>query len=78
MGWGYDPYKGKAKSSDFWGLIKGKRKRGLTKTEAPESLEISSGTPKPRGAEPAMSKARVKGEKTSLMGKSKMSLMFWP
>lgn len=52
--------------------------RGLTKTEVAESLEMSSGTPKPRGAEPAMSKARVKGDKTTLIGKSNMSMMFWP
>lgn len=55
-----------------------KGEKGLTKTEVAESLEMSSGTPKPRGAEPAMSKARVKGDKTTLIGKSRMSMMFWP
>lgn len=67
-----DPDKEKAKRTYFW------VEKGLTKTEAAESLEISSGTPKPRGAEPAMSKAKVKGDKTSLIGKSKISITFWP
>ena len=39
---------------------------------------MSSGTPKPRGAEPTMSKARVNGERTKCMGKSKMSETCWP
>jgi len=45
--------------------------RIYTKIEAEESLEISSGTPNPRGAESTMSKARVKGDETSFIGNSK-------
>uniref|UniRef100_A0A2P2KZJ7 Uncharacterized protein n=1 Tax=Rhizophora mucronata TaxID=61149 RepID=A0A2P2KZJ7_RHIMU len=34
--------------------------------------------PKPRGADPTMSNARVNGDKTSFIGKSKMSISCWP
>lgn len=41
-------------------------------------MEINSGMPNPRGADPAMSKARVKGESTTLIGNSKMSITCCP
>ena len=41
-------------------------------------MKLNSRMPKPREAEPAMSKARVKGERTTLIGNSKMSITCCP
>lgn len=56
-----------------------RRKREmLTKMAPNERSETSLGTPKPRGAEPAMSKGRVNGDRITFRGSSSRSMATCP